>query len=83
MIKIGDKVKAKFDLGDNPARGKKGHIYCLKGEVLIVKDILTENLTHPLRVSRLKTLSLYLVLTNVRSKLSKRLKRQDENRQHK
>jgi len=53
MIKIGDKVKAKFDLGDNQARGKKGHIYCLKGEVLVVKDILTENLTHPLRVSNL------------------------------
>ena len=58
MIKIGDKVKAKFDLGDNQARGKKGHIYCLKGEVLVVKDILTENLTHPLRVSRPKNTEL-------------------------
>ena len=49
MIKVGDKVIAKFDLGDNPARGKKGHVYCLKGEVLIVKDILTENLASSFR----------------------------------
>ena len=58
QFNIGQKLKAKYDIGDNPARGKKGHIYCLKGETVVIRQILEENLTHPLRVSRPKNTEL-------------------------
>lgn len=50
-FKVGDRVRAKVDLGDGPNEYSPGGMYCKAGTLLVVRKLGLDTYTYPIAVS--------------------------------